>query len=312
VLAVGAVDRNGQPAAFSSYGPSSDGQVKPDVASVGVATVVQTTANTIGTNNGTSFSCPNMVGLVTCIWQGFPEFNNMKIIDALRRSGSKASAPDDKIGYGIPDMKKAVLLLLADFSTAAVSASSCKNTLSWTSKDIQGMRYEIERRAAGETGFTKVDELPAGGTAFGARNYQYADSLVNVQAGAITYRIRQVIDTATATLSAGYIDTLTINLGATCTTTPVTNLPVVSDDYRVLPNPAQSELRLRISTQAAMPALILQVVDAKGGVVLEQKNSKGPGTVSIPLSIGHLAKGKYYLVVYKDGVRLVTREFMKL
>ena len=62
VVAVGAVNTNGVVGSFSSYGPSSDGQIKPDMASVGVAAMVQTTSNTIGFSNGTSFACPNMAG----------------------------------------------------------------------------------------------------------------------------------------------------------------------------------------------------------------------------------------------------------
>ncbi len=40
VMAVGAVDVNGNVAGFSSYGPSADNRIKPDVASVGSATVM--------------------------------------------------------------------------------------------------------------------------------------------------------------------------------------------------------------------------------------------------------------------------------
>ena len=40
VLTVGAVNAAGAVASFSGYGPSSDGQVKPTVASVGVATAL--------------------------------------------------------------------------------------------------------------------------------------------------------------------------------------------------------------------------------------------------------------------------------
>ena len=83
VIAVAAVSSSGVVADFSSYGPSSDGQVKPDVASIGVAAIVQTSAGGIGAGNGTSFACPNMAGLATCLWQGFPEFNNMKIRSSL-------------------------------------------------------------------------------------------------------------------------------------------------------------------------------------------------------------------------------------
>ena len=80
VVAVGSVSAAGDVASNSSYGPSSDGRVKPDVASVGVNAVIQTTANTIGTGSGTSFAGPNMAGFATCLWQGFPEVNNMRIV----------------------------------------------------------------------------------------------------------------------------------------------------------------------------------------------------------------------------------------
>ena len=112
VLAVGAVDANGTIAGFSSYGPSSDGQIKPDVASVGAGTFVIATNGAVAQGDGTSFSNPNMAGLIACLWQAFPEFSNMQIIDAVRRSASKYSNPDDRVGYGIPNMRLAYQLLL--------------------------------------------------------------------------------------------------------------------------------------------------------------------------------------------------------
>jgi hypothetical protein len=112
VLAVGAVDANGTIAEFSSYGPSSDGQVKPDVASVGAGTYVIATNGAVAQGDGTSFSNPNMAGLIACLWQAFPEFSNMQIIDAVKRSASKYSNPDDRVGYGIPNMRLAYQLLL--------------------------------------------------------------------------------------------------------------------------------------------------------------------------------------------------------
>ncbi len=173
VMAVGAVNAAGTPASFTSRGPSSDGRVKPDVASVGVATVVQLQNNTLGANNGTSFSAPNLAGLTACLWQGFREVNNMTIIDALRRSASRASNPNDTIGYGIPDVKKAVMILLKALATADVSVANCKATLHWSSKDISGMKYEIERAVAGQTGFTKVGEVAAAGNTFSQQRYEY-------------------------------------------------------------------------------------------------------------------------------------------
>jgi subtilisin family serine protease len=112
VLAVGATDVNGQVAGFSSYGPSADGRVKPDVASVGAGTFLIATNGEVASGDGTSFSNPNIAGLIACLWQAFPEFNNMEIIDAVRRSSSRSGSPDDRVGYGIPNMRRAYQYLL--------------------------------------------------------------------------------------------------------------------------------------------------------------------------------------------------------
>ena len=63
VIAVGAVDASGAVWTGTSYGPSSDGQIKPDMSSVGWNAMVQGTGNTVGIGSGTSFACPNMAGL---------------------------------------------------------------------------------------------------------------------------------------------------------------------------------------------------------------------------------------------------------
>ncbi|GAA4732915.1 S8 family serine peptidase [Flavisolibacter ginsenosidimutans] len=312
VLAVGAVSTAGVVAGFSSYGPSSDGQVKPDVASVGVSTVLQTPGNTVGNGNGTSFACPNMAGLATCLWQGFPEFNNMRIINALRQAGSKATTPDDRIGYGIPDVKKATLSLLKDFSTASATATNCKTTINWTSKDLGTMRYEVERKAPGETAFTKIGERQGTGSLFGTHGYQFADSLINVQAGTISYRIREIIDTATATFTADYTDTVTVNLGASCIVTGITPVLAAGEEILLLPNPAKEKFTLKITTAYAIPALIVRVVDAKGQLVLAERKAKASGTASFVIPSYFLASGKYFVSVYNNGKLLATRELLKL
>lgn len=105
IVAVGAVNTSGIIAGFSSYGPSSDGRVKPEVASVGVGTAISSTTGPIVTGNGTSFATPNMAGLITCLWQAFPEFTNMEIIQAVEKSSSIFNSPNDRIGYGIPNFR---------------------------------------------------------------------------------------------------------------------------------------------------------------------------------------------------------------
>lgn len=112
VLAVGAVNKDSIPGSFSSYGPSADGRVKPDVASVGVGTWVINGNGDLASGSGTSFSNPNIAGLIACLWQAFPEFSNMEILDAVKRSAHKYANPDTRMGYGIPDMQKAYDMLM--------------------------------------------------------------------------------------------------------------------------------------------------------------------------------------------------------
>lgn len=305
VLAVGAVNAAGSPAAFSSYGYSADGQVKPDVASVGVQTVVQLPNNVIGTSNGTSFACPNLAGLATCLWQGFQEFNNMNIIQALRQAGSIATAPNARIGYGIPDMKRATIYLLNQYATASASVNGCQTTLNWNSKDMHSMRYEIERLDPGQSNFLKVGEQWGSGSIFGNNSYQFTEQLNGIPAGVVRYRIRQVIDTAAGGFSATYLDTVSINLAAACGF-------VATEAVTVMPNPVVNDVQVRVNITEPIQHLVLRLFDGKGALVFESSYNKGNGVAGYTVPTYALAKGKYYLVVYNDSKKITTKELVKL
>jgi serine protease AprX len=107
VVSVGAVTNAGVIASFSSWGPNGAGKLKPNIVSVGQGTVYASTAGNPVSGNGTSYSNPNMAGLIACFWQAFPEFNNMQLIDVVQRSADRFNNPDMRYGYGIPDFRKA-------------------------------------------------------------------------------------------------------------------------------------------------------------------------------------------------------------
>jgi serine protease AprX len=56
--------------------------------------------------------------LFACLWQAFPEFRNMDIIDAVQRSAHKFNNPDERFGYGIPNFKTAHSILLKKRNTS--------------------------------------------------------------------------------------------------------------------------------------------------------------------------------------------------
>ncbi len=207
VMAVGAVNVNGVVGSFSSYGPSSDGQIKPSVAAVGVSAVVANAVTGLPNfSNGTSFACPNMAGLSTCLWQAFPEVNNMAIINTLQKAANNTNTPNDRIGYGIPDMKKAFVLLIKQLFTQQITVSNCKAKIDWAVKTDSAITLQIEKKLPSETNYTTINVLNSSG-AFTLKNFSFEDDLSNVNSTSINYRIKMNI----AADTSFYFDVVTVN-----------------------------------------------------------------------------------------------------
>ncbi|MFT4660256.1 MAG: serine protease AprX [Patiriisocius sp.] len=111
VLAIGAVNPEEIHASFSSFGPTPDGRIKPNVMAQGRNAVLCDFDNTPRTGNGTSFSCPIMAGMTACLWQMHPSATNMEIFHAIEESAHLFVTPNDSMGYGIPDFWAANLIL---------------------------------------------------------------------------------------------------------------------------------------------------------------------------------------------------------
>jgi hypothetical protein len=208
------------------------------------------------------------------------------------------------MGYGIPDVKKAVQLLLRDYATAAVK--DCK-TIIWTSKDADGMHYDMERQKEGETGFTKIGTQGSTGGQFVARSYQFTDTSLTFADGPARYRIRQVLDTSTVGFAAFYIDTVTVALALSCT--PV---PAAAGGVQIVPNPVRNRFYVKVETNTAIENLQLHIVNAIGQTVYTRRTSKEAGIRVISMEAAGLARGVYYLVVYDAKRRLATKAFVKL
>ncbi len=207
VMAVGAVSTSGVVGGFSSFGPSSDGQIKPNVAAVGVGAVIANPSNGQPTfGSGTSFACPNMAGLTTCLWQAFPEINNMGIMNAMQQSATRANNPDDRTGYGIPDMKKAFVMLIKQLYTQQVTVAGCNVSLQWTAKTDSVISIIVERKLAAENNYTTISTHNSTG-AFAARNFTYSDDLRNFPSSGVKYRFKMTI----AADSSFYLDSVTVN-----------------------------------------------------------------------------------------------------
>ncbi len=111
VIAVGAVDRNGTIASFSSRGPTSDGRIKPDIVAMGKTNTYIYPNGSLRTGDGTSFSCPLISGFAACLMQANPQATATQIRDAILQSGDRYSNPDNTYGHGLPSASHAMELL---------------------------------------------------------------------------------------------------------------------------------------------------------------------------------------------------------
>ena len=110
VFTIGAVDAAGVRAYFSSVGPTYDGRIKPDVCAQGLNAALFFPGG-LGAGSGTSFSSPITCGITACLWQAYPDLNNMQIIDAVKATSNHDSPPDSLTGWGIPDYEMAATSL---------------------------------------------------------------------------------------------------------------------------------------------------------------------------------------------------------
>lgn len=107
VLTVGSVKADSIVSYFSSVGLAADGRIKPDIVALGEGIKFVSTDGTLYSGHGTSYSAPVMCGLITCLWEAFPDLTNYELLDIIRKSSHRYTNPDESYGYGIPNMETA-------------------------------------------------------------------------------------------------------------------------------------------------------------------------------------------------------------
>ena len=120
VITVGAVDYLGNIASFSSFGPSSDGRIKPEILGQGQnpALINYATGEIMTSSSGTSFSSPIMAGLIACLNQNRSFVlrssaknrtnYNSNLIESVFKSADRFNNPTEQHGYGIPNFENAL------------------------------------------------------------------------------------------------------------------------------------------------------------------------------------------------------------
>jgi serine protease AprX len=121
-LTIGSTDVSGNPAPSSGFGPNAAGVVKPDVSTLGHLASVLVGA-TVSTNDGTSFSTPEIAGWAACLWQANPGSTPYQLRQSIIKCASHYTSPGPQLGYGVPNFQCTGQLLKLEDTPAPFSAS---------------------------------------------------------------------------------------------------------------------------------------------------------------------------------------------
>lgn len=106
VLTVGGINPwTGIHTSFSSYGPTADKRMKPNVAAFGHV-IGATGRGGLSEIQGTSFASPLMAGYAACVMELHPDLPVMEIYKMIEASGHLYPYYDYAHGYGVPNAER--------------------------------------------------------------------------------------------------------------------------------------------------------------------------------------------------------------
>lgn len=112
VITAGAVNPSAARSGFSSAGPTTavPPRIKPDLMAQGEQVTVASSVNdtAYGLQRGTSFSSPLIAGVAALILKAHPDATPFDIATRLKATASNAGAPNNLIGWGIPNAAAAI------------------------------------------------------------------------------------------------------------------------------------------------------------------------------------------------------------
>ena len=125
-------------ASFSSWGPTDDGRIKPDI--VGIGTDLLSTSNASTTSytylSGTSMATPQVSGSIFLLQQLYNRLNTNTFMRAATLKGvilhtaldMAAVGPDYQTGWGLLDMEKAAKVILNAETSNLISEGTLANS----------------------------------------------------------------------------------------------------------------------------------------------------------------------------------------
>lgn len=107
VITAGGVRGDGIRYSHSSWGPTFDGRIKPDVSAMAEG-VTYAWGTGYSVWNGTSFAAPMVSAAAVLLLETRPDLKPMEIRDILRSTATQSTNPDFSLGWGVINMQAAL------------------------------------------------------------------------------------------------------------------------------------------------------------------------------------------------------------
>jgi len=152
VITVGAIDRKGSIFELSSRGPASNGEIKPDLVTLGVDVVSALAGSNDGLSSmsGTSMAVPQVSGASTILLEARPDLTPADVKRLLLKTADDLgdSGPDNVYGYGAMNLSRAIESVR--ISSDELSAPDLEGVSLNREEGAVGEPVMIEARAAGD------------------------------------------------------------------------------------------------------------------------------------------------------------------
>lgn len=285
VLTVGAITSAGNRSPFSSFGPNSEGTIKPDVVALGSGVRVGTTSGGVSSSNGTSFSSPLIASFAALLWELHPNYTAQEIASLIRSLGSQADKPDTTLGYGLPYY--GTLAIMAPPINFTANQAGQIVHFSWE-YDQPAAGFEIERSSDGQN-FTLLASTT---------EKSYVGDTLTVQ-GSYQYRVRAITSEQNSAYS--YVASVVFTI--------LGREPSLSF-FKIWPNPCVgNEIHFELPEKNVNATV---KIISMTGQTLSQRTVHGLSSQQVTVSIGDLKPGIYFLTLETESGENYKQKFVKI